>query len=402
MRILHVTATFPPRAFGGVTTVTYNLAKQLAARGHEVTVFTTDLADRNARTPRGSLPIDLPGLSVRYFKNVSNRLAARKLFLPWGMASAIRDAVSGFDIVHLHEFRSVLSVAVHRYAGKQKIPYVLQAHGGVMTFFEKGLLKKAFDNLWGVALLRDASSLIATTSVEAEQYRMMGGEVGRIAVLPNGIDTSEFEQRPPRGVLRSNLGIPDDHRIVLFLGRVNHIKGVDVLVRAFGELSRHESDLELVIAGPDDGDLPSIKNLASTLGCDGRVRYTGALSGRAKLAAYVDSDVFVLPSRYDIFGLVAFEALMAGTPVVVTDMCGTADLIKSRGMGYIARADDSNDLASIIAKALNDPYETCEQVKRGQQFVKENMSWDVLVPRLEAIYSSSVIRTKRESWWSVS
>lgn len=400
MKILFVTATFPPRTFGGVTTVSYNLAKQLAARGHEVTVLTTDLGDRNARIPDGSLPTDCPGLSVRYFTNINNRLAARKVFLPWGIVSAIRDTVSEFDIVHLHEFRSLPSVAVHRYATKKRVPYVLQAHGGVMTFFEKGLLKKAYDKIWGVRLIHDAASLIATTAAEAKQYGRMGGEAGRIAILPNGIEDSEFEQRPPRGEFRRRIGIPDGHRIILYLGRINRVKGVDILVRAFAELCKHESDLELLIAGPDDGYLPSVKKLANACGCEGRVRYAGALTGGPKLSAYVDSDVFVLPSRYDIFGIVAFEALMAGLPIVVTDNCGTADLIQGRRMGYVARADDSGNLALFIAKSLSSPVETREQVQRGQQFVMENLKWSILVRRLEAIYESSILGANENHGYS--
>src|SRR2546422_2574722 len=162
MKILHVTATFPPKFWGGITSVSFNLARTLAKRGHEITVFTTDFRDVSSSRISGGSMNGVDGMRVRYFMNVSNRLANQRLYVPIRMASAIRASLPEFDIVHLHDFRSFLSLAVHRYASRSNVPYVLQAHGSVTTFFEKELLKRAFDKVWGRKLISGACRLIAT------------------------------------------------------------------------------------------------------------------------------------------------------------------------------------------------------------------------------------------------
>ena len=386
MRILYVTTTFPPKSFGGVTTVSYKVARMMSGRGHQVTVFTTDLEDRSARTPRPRELVEMSGLSVHYFANASNRLANAGFFSPMMMIRAIRRHILDFDLIHVHDLRSLPSVAVHHYALMHKVPYVLQAHGSAATFFQKGLLKSAYDRMWGQSLLADAGRLIATTPAEAQQLIGMGAREERVAVVPNGIDVSEFANPPPRGSLRQKLGIPDSHRIVLFLGRLNRVKGADLLVDAFAQLSRDHQDVDLIIAGPDDGDLGTISKMIDDLRLRDRAWCVGTLTGKDKLAAYVDADIFVLPSRYEIFGLVTFESIMCGTPVVVTDACGTASMVRDAGMGYVAKAGDTASLCDMIARALSDPSEGSDQVERGQRYVMDNLALDIVVTQLESLY----------------
>ncbi|UCG55265.1 MAG: glycosyltransferase, partial [Dehalococcoidia bacterium] len=294
MKILLISSTFPPRKFGGVTESSYILAKYLAQKGHDVTVYTTDVNDRYSRIPDTKGVKNMDGIKVHYFKNLSNWLASRRLFLPLGMVPAIRRELKRFDIIHLNEFRSFHSIVVHHYAKKYGIPYVLQARGSLPRVVSKQNSKQIYDIFWGYKLLRDASRVIALSQMEAEQYKDMGISQDKIEVVPNGINLAEFDDLPPRGEFRTKWGVNSSQKVVLFLSRINEIKGPDLLVEAFATASNELDNVKLIIAGPDDGYLPVLKRLINELKITDKVLFTGLLYGRDKLEAYIDADVYVL------------------------------------------------------------------------------------------------------------
>nr|MBC8275639.1 glycosyltransferase [Chloroflexota bacterium] len=125
MKILQVTQSFVPSNFGGVR-LFYNLSKRLAEKGHKVTVYTTDMdiGPSGLSNTHGTNNVD--GITVRYFRNPSNVLASKyRLFLPLGMVLAAKKEISSFDIIHLHNLRTLQHTIVHYYARKHGVPYVL-------------------------------------------------------------------------------------------------------------------------------------------------------------------------------------------------------------------------------------------------------------------------------------
>ena len=196
MKILLVSSTFPPRKFGGMTESSYLVAKNLVKNRHKVTVYTTDINDRYSRIPDNFK--NMNGMEVHYFRNISNWLASKRLYLPMRITGAIKTELNNFDIIHLNEFRSFQSIIMHHYAERYGVPYVLQARGSLPRIMTKQKLKQIFDILWGYRLLKDASKLIALTPMEASQYESMGASEDKIEIVPNGIDLAEFENLPPR------------------------------------------------------------------------------------------------------------------------------------------------------------------------------------------------------------
>ncbi len=386
MKILQVTPTFIPSRFGGVS-LFYNLSRNLVKRGHEVVVYTTDIRDRYSRLSDIQGGRDIDGIKVYYFRNISNSLATRyRLAVPKGMYGAVREQINNFDIIHLHNVRAFQNIIVHRYARKYNIPYVLQARGSLITFFYKGWQKKIFDVIWGHRILKDAAKLVALTPIEAEQYRSMGISEDKIEIIPNGIELSEFENLPERGKFRRKYGLSDDQRIILYLGRIHKIKGLDLLVRAFAELSQPLNSFKLVIAGPDDGYLPSLKKLIADLEISNEVLFTGHLYGEDKVAAYVDADVFVLPSTYEIFGNVVLEACACGTPVIVTDRCGIADAVG--GQAGLVVLYDKDQLRDALFHMLNDDKMRLQFGEKGKLLVRENFNWEKIAKQMEGVYQA--------------
>lgn len=384
MKILQIMPTFIPSRFGGVSQF-YNLSKNLVKRGHKVIVYTTDIKDRYSRLSNIKGGRDIDGIKVYYFKNVSNSLATKhRLSVPKGMSAAIKRELSNFDIIHLHNVRTFQNVIIHHYAKKYDIPYVLQARGSLLTFFHKGWQKRIFDVIWGHRILEDASKLIASTPIEAAQYRNMGINEDKIEIIPNGIELSEFNNLPERGEFRRKHSLGDNQRIILFLGRIHKTKGLNLLVRAFAETSRLLDNAKLVIVGPDDGYLPSLKKLIADLGISNDVLFTGHLYGEDKVEAYVDADVFVLPSVYEIFGNVVLEACACGTPVIVTDCCGTADAVD--GQAGLVVPYDKDQLRDGLLNMLNDDEMRLQLGEKGKLLVRERFSWSIIAERIEDIY----------------
>ncbi len=376
MKILHVTQFFSP-VHGGSAEVPYHLSKELAKRGHEVTIYTSDY-----KLSQDYIS-SIPSVEVHPFKTWSSWA---NLYVTPGIINRAREETRHFDIIHMHNYRSFQNLVIAHYARKYGIPYVLQAHGSATTFFQKGILKRIFDTIWGYRILKDASRVIAVTKIEAEQYRSMGVGEDKIEVVPHGIDLPEFDNLPKRGGLRKKYGLDNSQRIILYLGRIHKTKGLDLLTRAFAGLSEKLDDAKLVIVGPDGGYLSSLKKLIADLEISDKVLFTGPFYGQEKLSAYVDADVYVLPSSYEIFGITVLEAMACSIPVVVTDRCGIADVIN--GQAGVAVSYDKDELSNAILRMLSDEKMRREFGERGKLLVRDKFNWEKIAERIETAYKN--------------
>jgi glycosyltransferase involved in cell wall biosynthesis len=392
VRILHVIPYFPPAsAFGGPPRATFLVARELAKRGHEVTVYTTDAKDLRTRIWDGKAPWvekEVDGVRVVYFRNLTMLTVKMfKLFVTPALPARAQKEVKGFDVVHLHEFRTLQNVVAWA-ARDHGVPYVLQAHGSVPRVGSWKTLKLLYDAVYGYELLRGASCAIAVTKAEARQYRQMGVPEEKIAIVPNGIDLSEYSDLPPKGAFKEKFNVPEDKRIVLYIGRIHWIKGVDILVRAYALLAKQPGfkDTILVIAGPDDGYLSRVKSLVRELGISDSVLFTGPLYGRDKLSAYVDAEFVVLPSRYEIFGIVVLEAYACAKPMIASDIDAMSDIVSHGETGLLFRAGDEKELASALAHLLENPKETEKMGRNARKLVEEKYSIDKISAKLEEVY----------------
>jgi len=390
MRILQVVPYFPPAyVFGGPVNVSYQISKELVKRGHEVVVYTTDAENLNSRLNIKPMKV-VDGIRVHYMRNLSLVLARRsKLFITPEISLRAKEEIKEFDIVHLHEYRTYQNIIIHRYAKKYGVPYVLQAHGSLPRIMTKQRLKLIYDVLFGYRILRDASKVIALTKTEAQQYRNMGVHEEKIEIIPNGIDLSEYAELPPKGDFKKKFGIPEDKKIILYLGRIHKTKGIDLLVRAYAYLKNEVNvkDAVLVIAGPDDGYLNEVKALARSLRVYNLIVFTGFISSKDKLRALVDADVFVTPSFYG-FPMTFLEACAAGTPIVTTNLGDTLEWIDGK-VGYVTQPTH-HDLAEAIYRIVSDDKLHGRFSRNCIKIVRSNFSLEKVVERLEKVYEEVV------------
>jgi glycosyltransferase involved in cell wall biosynthesis len=156
------------------------------------------------------------------------------------------------------------------------------------------------------------------------------------------------------------------------------------LVKAFADLSKPLNDIKLVIVGPDDGYLPPLKQLIADLGISDKVLFTRPLYGQEKLKAYVDADVYVLPSVYETFPIAVLESWACGTPVVVTDRCGIADVID--GQAGLVVPYDKEQLQHTLLHMLDDDKMRLRFGEKGKLLVREKFSWGKIAEQVERVY----------------
>ncbi|MFC1904249.1 glycosyltransferase [Chloroflexota bacterium] len=378
MNILQVTAFFSP-VHGGSAEVPYHLSKGLAKRGHQVTVYTSD----SKLSP--DYVNNLPAAKIHAFKTW---LCVAKFYITPGIIRNAKKNIRRFDIIHMHNFRTFQNIVMHHYAKKYGIPYVLQAHGSFATFFQKGLLKKLFDAFWGYDLLKDAARVLAVTKAEAQQYKEITLSQDEIDIIPYGIDLSEFDNLPQRGEFRKKYNLSSDQKVILYLGRIDKVKGLDLLAQAFTQVLNDLKKVILVIAGPDYGYRTTLIHLTKALEIEGKVIFTGPLYGRNKLEAYVDADVYVLPSSYEILGITVLEALACGTPVIVTNRCGIAETVN--GQAGLVVPYNQEQLQTELFRILLDTKLRRMLGERGKLLVREKFDWDKIVEQVESVYQKAL------------
>lgn len=409
LKILQVSLRFPPaHAYGGVPRTTYLVSKELVKRGHDVTVFTTDAYDTNSRlTPRNN-PTFVDGISVYRFRTVSNYLAYKNMPIAPGMAFALGRHIEGFDLIHLREHFHFQAVLVHHYAIKKNVPYILQAHGSLPRMIEaldskrallsKSQPKRLFNVFFGNSILQDASKIIATSRIESDYFKdaFIDFPFNKVAYLPNVVDLMSYRDLPERGHFRAKVGMDNQVKAILFLGRIHPVKNIETLLAAFSKVKRTvECPVKLVIAGPDEGHLHTLKSLANQLEVENDVVFPGPLYEREKLEAYVDADVFVLPSYYESFGNVALEALACGTPVIVTNTCGVSEWI-SKDLGYVVECNEEG-LFGALSEILQNEQLSKKLGSNGKKLVEQEFGLDKSILRLEKLYEDVVSENGTEN-----
>jgi len=384
MKILHVFDFFSPHG-GGTVELLYKLTKAQAQRGHEVSIYTSDF----------KLDLDyitsLPEVNIYPFHCVSS---LGLFYITPSLVKAARENLKDFDVIHLHCVRSFQNIVIRRYALKYGVPYVLDQHGSLPRLVAgetgcKWLLRWLFDVVFGNLITRNAVKVLAQNDFAAREYKKFGVEDERIAIIPLFFPVEDYAELPTHGEFRKRYGIVGK-RIIMSFGRINKIKGLDFLVESFYELSRSREDIILAIVGPDDGYQGRLRELIGKLNLGDRVLFTGFLSGQEKLAALVDADVVVQPSRYEQAAWAPVEAVLCGTPVIVSNNTGSGEDISRMDAGYLVNYGDKNQMVNVIQSIIDDPTQAKAKVKRAKGYIINNLRVSDKVGDYERLYQQCI------------
>jgi glycosyltransferase involved in cell wall biosynthesis len=378
------------------------MARGLARRGDSITVLTVDLGLENLQTPPGT-----DALQRGRWGWTGEQDSVEAIYLPshtiyrsvtWnsGASDFCRARLPSFDIVHIYGFYDLLGPTVARWCRSLDVPYVFEPMGMYRPIVRNITGKRIYRQLFGKQMVSGARKVIATAEQEQRELMDEGVPANQIVIRRNGIETPEH--LPERGTFRRQWRIAPDAKVILFLGRVVTKKSPGLLIEAFANWQSRALQMSsappavLVLAGPPESNAyeTQLKSLAKKFGVEDDVLFTGPLYDNAKWAAYLDADLFVLPSQNENFGNTAAEAVVCGTPVLVTDTCGIAPLVANRAGEVVPH--DCHAVASALGRLL-DTEELRARLRAGCVGAAADLQWDQPLDETQALLRGLNSRT---------
>ena len=422
MRILQIVPSIS-LVYGGPSQMVLGLSEALASQGVEVTVLTTDSNGDAGQPPLDVLlnqPVEQDGYVVRYFRcSPFRRYKFSADLLRWLAAHA-----QEYDLAHIHALFSPVSTAAATVARYRKLPYILRPLGTLdpADLRKKRRLKQIYAALLERHNLAGAAGIHFTSTQEAKISERFGTQM-RDLVIPLGVQPPQppedrgeqegkscFEQSfhppllkgeqegvmPSKGEERTELSISDDQPLVLFMSRIDPKKGLNLLIPALEKLLADKLNFHFVLAGtnPQDPDYENqITEQVKASPLSSRTTITGFVTGELKAALLQNADLFVLPSYYENFGIAVAEAMVAGTPVVISDQVHIWEEVKGAEAGWICPCE-VDALTECLREALQDVGEQKRRGLNAQDYALKTYCWDAIALAMIQAYRQ-IIEAKR-------
>jgi glycosyltransferase involved in cell wall biosynthesis len=366
---------YPAHRYGGPVKSVHEMARKLVQLGADITVFTTNADGSEDLKVTIEEPVDVDGVKVCYYPVEK----PRSYFRSPDLASALQKRVSEFEIVHINWLYVYTTLVAARECIRQGVPYLLAPRGMLdpnAIRMHGNFKKNLYLNLIERKHLYGASAVHFTSFGERDQASSSGWNLKSI-VVPNGIDLNEFEGKIKNNRLIERFPELAGKRTVLFLGRLNYIKGLDMLAEAWPLVVQEIPNAHLILAGPDEnGYAEKVRGWLKKGGVHKQVTFTGMLLGEDKSAALSISDVFVASSYLESFGMAIVEAMACGKPVVITDRVNIHDEVKTAKAGLVTGCDSASIAQALIA-VLKNPGLGLEMGLNGRRLAEEKFTWDI-------------------------
>lgn len=353
-----------PRLYGGPEVVAYNLAVNMAKRGHEVKIFTISTDHTSSVEKYDDITI------YRYAKTfgIGHSNISFGLF-----QKPLKHQV---DLIHAHG-SGIAGFAAIQYPKKKHIPFVLTQHGTVpvesfdkisqrmcVSFYKKYLMKR---------VLSSANVIISASEYFIDESKFLGKYRDKIVVIPYGVNIEDFDVPHSKEECREKLGLPPDGEILLFLAALNPYKGPDVLLKAMPKIIKKVPDAKLVLVG-SGRERGTLGMLSKKLGIDEYVKFAGFVKEHLKPLYYKSADVFVLPSFTEAFPIVLLEASASGLPMVVSDLETFKCIIEEGYNGIVTKRGDEKNLADAVIYLLENKN-IKERMGKNARNKVEDYSW---------------------------
>lgn len=367
-------------------------AEVLADYGVESQIVATKTGEvRSLVRNRDLLDTELPGNIGQIDARLFDLSHPRRLAYSPDLRRYLRGAVGRFDVVHIHSLWLYPQMAAFRESSGHGVPYIVSLHGTLAPQMRgRGRIRKSITSLlWQSEMLRNAAALHLTTDQELRLTSDIAPGVAR-EVVPVGLHTDRFSPGDPRPFrekyLRGRAG-----PVVMFLGRVAAVKGIDVLIKAFARTSGNASEATLVVVGPDDeGLVPGLRRLAGTLGVADRVVFTGPLFNEERRAALSAATVWVSASFTENFGVSIVEAMAMGLPTLITPNVNIAKDAESAGATVLARPEPEEFSAKLNQVLLD--AELRVSISRRAGAFAHRFDWSEVAPALAEMYTAVSVR----------
>lgn len=395
---------------GGMNVYVRELMRQLGRRGVLVDAFTRSQSSAIPHIPDTDLGPNVRVIHVTTGPESPLPKAEAFRHLPQfvdGVRAFMAAHEVHYDLYHSHYWMS--GWVAERLAERRPAPIIQMFHTlGAMKDLSRGpedppeiAPRQAIER----ELMQTVDAVVAATPVDRRHMvELYHADPARIAVIPPGVDLELFRPIPQAEAL-ARLGDGPEHRMVLFVGRMDPVKGLDTLVHAMALLLARHPDWRhgacLCIVGGDKPDDPAsmdatvrrIDEMRAALGMSDFVTFLGPQSQEKLPTYYSGAQVVVVPSRYESFGMVALEAMACGAPVIATDVGGLSTLVRDGRTGYLVPDGDVPALADRIERLFDNRVLRNEL---GAQAVAmaEAYSWPVIAERIEALYDEVLARPR--------
>jgi glycosyltransferase involved in cell wall biosynthesis len=362
VNILNVNSSLELELGGGTAERTFQMSRFLAKQlGVECVVLTLNICINTART-QSLLPARsfvLPCIWQRYY-------------LPRAGWRMINRLVADANVIHLMGHWSALNYFVYLAARRAGKPYVVCPAGALPIFGRSAFLKLLYNFIAGHAIMKNAAGWVAVTASELPDFERYKIDPTKVVIIPNGVNENEFLAENRHAFLLKHK-LPDAP-IILFMGRLNPIKGPDLLLQAFIQVCDQLAKFHLVFVGPDGGMLKQLQMLVKQAEIESRVHFLGYLSGEEKSMAYHAASLLVVPSRQEAMSIVAIEAGICGVPILLTEQCGFSKIKE-----IDPRLEVSATVGGIalgLTQLLVDPNVLLQIAPKLLAFIRQHFTWD--------------------------
>ncbi len=369
------------------------ICKALSVRGHSVRLMIGGFLNKDIGEMYGvgEQTSGQPNWSLKGFRLQGFPALSKWAFSP-AMIIRLASYARGADIIYLHSLYSFPVLIGFVLAQLYHKPYLLWTHGVIAPFlWRKGWNhKRIYEKLLGRRILNQAAAVVFTSQGEREETKFLRLKAPSV-IIPHGFDTGPYEHLPERGAFRAKFLQGHTGPVVLFLSRVNIKKGLDILVQSFAYVIERIPNVRLAIVGNSDpiSFQQCVQAWLREYGVEKSAVLTGPLYGLAKLQAFADADVFVLPSYEENFGSVIFEAMASRIPVVISDTLNYANEVAGYEAGLVVRRYPQEFAAATLKLLIDNAlrrrmgrnglqmarvysWETCgEKIERATQFISK-------------------------------
>jgi D-inositol-3-phosphate glycosyltransferase len=409
-------ATLGGKKTGGMNVYVRELSAELGRRGVRVDIFTRSQDSRVPRINDTALGDCARVIHIPVGPETPLSTSDIYPFIPEFVHNVVGFARAeglSYDLIHSHYWLSGL--AAHDLSRLWQAPTIQMFHtlGHMKNRVAQGddQLEPPLRIESERRIMREADYIVAATPAERVQLMWLyGTDMKKIRIIPPGVDTNRFKPIP-RAEARHRLGLPEDDQMLLFVGRIEPLKGIDTLLRALAILSRDPAEpvnrLFLSVVGgtiddpqQEDIEVVRLRNLRQDLGLGDLVTFLGAKNQETLQYYYAAAEAVIMPSYYESFGMVALEAMACGIPVVASEVGGLAYLIQDGITGFHVPANDPEELAGRIGLILNNRTLRGEMSSAAASYA-QRFSWVRIADQIERLYDECLgnIPPSRLSQW---
>lgn len=361
MKILLVNFVMDAHAGGGTAERTRHLALHLKQAGYDCEILSISGESWQEEFKRKGIKQWTTGCIGRRFP--------LPLFNPWRIAKSIKQS----QMIYITGYWNLLTIGIAFVARCCKKPYLLSPAGEFASFEKLKLHKRIFHFLFGKHVIKKARRLIAITPLERAQIAAYSGrKEAEIPIIPNGIASN------PSKIIQEFPLI--NQPFILFMGRLNEIKGPDLLLQAFLETPLLH-DYHLIFAGPDSGMLPILEGMLKHSALKNKVHFIGFVNEGQRNYLYQKALLLVIPSRSEAMSLVALEAGISGLPVLLTSACGLDDLADINE--HFLVEPNVRSLAAALKIALSEQDKLPLMGQQWKEAIEKKYHWDQIIRLLQ-------------------